>query len=117
MPRSDTITIVGATEDKSATRSGTRGGSDQVKRVTNQLSVDELSEKFVEFMRSVEAAFSVPELQTAAGAFELSEIQFSAELSASGDFKLLGTGVGVAANTALTFVLSRRDKAGLDEGG
>ena len=25
--------------------------------------------------------------------------------------KLLGTGVGVAANTALTFVLSRRDKA------
>ena len=69
--------------------------------------MDDLSGKFVEFMQSLETAFAVPELRTAAGAFELTEIQFSAELSASGDFKLLGTGVGVAANTALTFVLSR----------
>jgi hypothetical protein len=39
----------------------------------------------------------------------LSEIQFSAEMSAEGEFKLLGTGVGVAANAALTFVLKRKD--------
>ena len=111
MPKGATITIIGAEEEKpSSTRSGTRSAADQVKRVTKELSVDELSEKFVEFMQSLETAFAVPELHTAAGAFELTEIQFSAELSASGDFKLLGTGVGVAANTALTFVLSRRDK-------
>jgi hypothetical protein len=30
-------------------------------------------------------------------------------MSASGDFKLLGTGVGVAAGAALTFVLKRKD--------
>lgn len=110
MPTGGTITIVGTAEEKtSSTRSGTRSAADQVKRVTNQLSVDELQAKFLEFMRSLEAAFSVPDLQTAAGAFQLSEIQFSAELSANGDFKLLGTGVGVSANTALSFTLRRRD--------
>ena len=109
MPNGATITIIGAEEESSSsTRSGTRSATDQVKRVTKEISVDDLSGKFVEFMQSLETAFAVPELRTAAGAFELTEIQFSAELSASGDFKLLGTGVGVAANTALTFVLSRR---------
>ena len=109
MPKGATITIIGAEEEQSpATRSGTRSPADQVKRVTKELSVNDLSDKFVEFMQSLETAFAVPELHTAAGAFELTQIQFSAELSASGDFKLLGTGVGVAANTALTFVLSRR---------
>ena len=109
MPKGATITIIGAEEEQSpATRSGTRSAADQVKRVTKELSVNDLSDKFVEFMQSLETAFAVPELHTAAGAFELTQIQFSAELSASGDFKLLGTGVGVAANTALTFVLSRR---------
>ena len=112
MPKGATITIVGTEEEKSSsTRSGTRSAEDQVRRVTKQLSVDELSDKFVEFMQSLETAFAVPEVHTAAGAFELTQIQVSAELSASGDFKLLGTGVGVAASTALTFVLSRRDKA------
>lgn len=113
MPRGATITFIGAEEEQaSSTRSGTRSAADQVKRVTNEISVDDLSGKFVEFMQSLETAFAVPELHTAAGAFELTEIQFSAELSASGDFKLLGTGVGVAANTALTFVLSRRKETG-----
>ena len=108
MPDSDTITIVGTME--SSTRGGTRSTADQLKRVTDEISVDQLRDKFVGFMQSMEKAFEVPDLQTTAGAFQLSEIQFSAELSANGDFKLLGTGVGVSANTALTFVLSRRDK-------
>ena len=109
MPQGATITIIGTEEEQpSSTRSGTRSAADQVKRVTNELKASDLSAKFVEFMQSLEEVFSVPELKTAAGPFHLTEIQFSAELSASGDFKLLGTGVGVAANTALTFVLSRR---------
>ena len=59
-------------------------------------------------MAGLEQAFAVDGLQTEVGAFELSEIQFSAELSAEGEFKLLGTGIGVAAGSALTFVLSRK---------
>jgi hypothetical protein len=111
MPQGATITIVATEEERpSSTRGSTRSAADQVKRVTAELSASDLSAKFVEFMRSLEEVFSVPDLRTAAGPFQLSEIQFSAELSASGDFKLLGTGVGVAANTALTFTLKRRDE-------
>jgi hypothetical protein len=112
MPKGPTITIVGTAEETASTRSGTRSAADQLKRVTTEMSVADLSDKFVEFMQGMESAFAVPDMQTPIGAFQLSEIQFSAELSASGDFKLLGTGVGVAANTALTFVLKRRDSAG-----
>lgn len=98
----DTITIIG-TEDTTYTR------SDEVTRVTKKVSVTDLNRRFNEFMSSLETAFAVEGLQTRAGAFELSEIQFSAELSAEGNFKLLGTGVGVTAGSALTFVLTRKD--------
>jgi hypothetical protein len=97
------ITIVAAEEERS-----TRGGPTAVERVTMQLSVDELRRKFVEFMDSLDAAFGVESLKTEAGMFQLDQIQFSVELSASGDFKLLGTGVGVGAGAALSFVLTRK---------
>lgn len=99
-----TITFVGVEETATS-----RGGS-ELSRVTEKISVDELRDKFTQFMHSLEAAFAVDQVQTAHGVFQLSEIQFSAEMSASGDFKLLGTGVGVAAGAALTFVLSRKDE-------
>ncbi len=99
-----TITFVGAEETATS-----RGGS-ELSRVTEKISVDALREKFTQFMQSLEAAFAVDELQTAHGAFQLSEIQFSAEMSAEGEFKLLGTGVGVAAGASLTFVLTRKDE-------
>jgi hypothetical protein len=51
----------------------------------------------------------VPAEPVPAGAFRLAEIQFSAEIGADGDFKLLGTGVGVSAKSGITFVL-RRDE-------
>jgi hypothetical protein len=105
MDEAPTITFVGVEEAATS-----RGGS-ELSRVTEKISVDVLRDKFTEFMRGLEAAFAVDEVQTAHGVFQLSEIQFSAEMSASGDFKLLGTGVGVAAGAALTFVLSRKDKS------
>jgi hypothetical protein len=77
-------------------------------RVTEKISVDVLRDKFIEFMQGLEAAFAVDEVQTAHGVFQLSEIQFSAEMSAEGEFKLLGTGVGLSAGAALTFVLTRK---------
>lgn len=104
MEGDETITFVGVEETSSS-----RGGS-ELSRVTEKISVDELRDKFTQFMRSLEAAFAVDQVQTAHGVFQLSEIQFSAEMSASGDFKLLGTGVGVAAGAALTFVLTRKDE-------
>jgi hypothetical protein len=105
MDESPTITFVGVEETATS-----RGGS-ELSRVTEKIGVDVLRDKFTEFMQGLEAAFAVDEVQTAHGVFQLSEIQFSAEMSASGDFKLLGTGVGVAAGAALTFVLTRKDKA------
>lgn len=104
MEGDETITFVGV-EETSSSRSGS-----ELSRVTEKISVDELRDKFTHFIRSLEAAFAVDQVQTAHGVFQLSEIQFSAEMSASGDFKLLGTGVGVAAGAALTFVLTRKDE-------
>jgi hypothetical protein len=106
MSNGGTITIVGAKEEPAAVR----GGPSQVTRVTDQIAVDELRRKFQEFMESLEAAFAVEAIQTEAGVFRLDEIQFSVELSAHGDFKLLGTGVGVAAGSTLSFTLGRKDK-------
>jgi hypothetical protein len=99
------ITIVGAEERPALTRSGTA----EIARVSERISVVELQRKFNEFIRSLESAFAVDRVDTAAGTFVLSEIQFSAELSASGEFKLLGTGVGIEAGSMLTFVLQRQD--------
>ena len=106
MSNGTTLTIIAASDQQP---SGTRSSrSDKVERVSGQVSVDLLQRKFAEFMESIEAAFGIDEVKTQAGLFELEEIQFSAELSASGDFKLLGTGVGVSAGSALAFVLRRK---------
>ena len=80
-----------------------------VQRITEQISVGVLRERFSEFMQAMQTAFTAEELVTAGGQFELSEIQFSAELSAAGEFKLLGTGVGAAAAAALIFTLTRKN--------
>ncbi len=103
MDNNATITFVGVEE-----RATSRGQS-ELSRVTEKISVDALRDQFTKFMQSLEAAFAVDEVQTAHGVFQLSEIQFSAEMSASGEFKLLGTGVGLAAGAALTFVLTRKE--------
>ena len=42
------------------------------------------------------------------GDFELDQVQFTAEITADGDFKLLGTGVGIEAKSGVTFTLRRR---------
>ncbi len=102
MDEAPTITFVGVEETATS-----RGGS-ELSRVTEKISVDVLRDKFIEFMQGLEAAFAVDEVQTAHGIFQLSEIQFSAEMSAEGEFKLLGTGVGLSAGAALTFVLTRK---------
>lgn len=98
-----TLTFI-AVEERETTR-----GHTELSRVTNKISVDALRDQFTQFMQGIESAFAVDEVQTAHGVFQLNEIQFSAEMSAEGEFKLLGTGVGVSAGAALTFVLTRKD--------
>ncbi|MER2599606.1 MAG: hypothetical protein ABTQ73_08805 [Caldilineales bacterium] len=97
------ITII--TVDDSNSRRG------ELSRVAEQISAGTLRQHFSEFMQAMQTAFSADELATADGQFELSEIQFSAELSTAGEFKLLGSGVGAAATAALTFTLTRKHPA------
>ena len=47
----------------------------------------------------------------AAGEFALDEVVFHAEIGANGEFKLLGTGVGVTGSSAVTFTWRRAPEA------
>lgn len=78
--------------------------------VTKPLKVAELRERFREFMSGLQSIVDVEE--AGAGGFQLTEIQFSAEISANGEFKLVGSGVGVEASSAVTFVLQRKSSGG-----
>jgi hypothetical protein len=74
--------------------------------VTRPLKVSELRDRFREFMSDLQSIVDVDD--TTPGSFRLTEIQFSAEISANGEFKLVGTGVGLEASSAVTFVLQRK---------
>jgi len=73
--------------------------------VTSTLDVDTLRDKFKQFMSSLQSIIDVHE--AGVGPFQLNEIQFNAEITARGEFKLLGTGIGVEGSGAVTFVLQR----------
>ncbi len=74
--------------------------------VEQAVSVGKLQQKFTQFMSAVEEMLAVEQPST--GAFQLTQIQFSAEISAEGEFKLLGSGVGISAGSAITFTLERK---------
>jgi hypothetical protein len=97
MPRA--IDII-AREDDNLSRSG------RAETVSKSIDVGQLRERFREFMASLQSIVAIEEPED--GQFSLTEIQFSAEITASGDFKLLGTGVGIEASSAVTFVLERK---------
>jgi len=87
-------------EEEHLSRSG------KVELVSSTIEVSKLRERFKEFMSSLQ---SIIDVHTPSDSpFQLNEIQFSAEIAAKGDFKLLGTGVGVEANSGVTFVLQRK---------
>ena len=83
---------------------GIRGGG--MERVTASLDVGVLRGRFRDFISGLQSIIDVDESD--AGPFSLTEIQFSAEIGANGDFKLMGAGVGVEASSAVTFVLKRK---------
>lgn len=80
----------------------------ELEHITAQISAGALRASFTAFMQAMQTAFAAEELSAAGGQFELSEIQFSAQLMASGEFKLLGAGLGAGAAAALSFTLTRK---------
>jgi hypothetical protein len=98
----DQIWIVGPMAgDARATRSIAR--RDIVEKPVDTLQV---RTNFHRFLQSLESIVDVE--VPVVGQFELEEVQFSAEISANGEFKLLGTGAGVQATSGVTFTLRRR---------
>jgi hypothetical protein len=57
------------------------------------------------FLVALQAIVNVP---PPAANFVLEEVEFSAEVSADGEFKLLGTGIGVEAKGGVKFTLRRQ---------
>lgn len=96
-----TIAII-AREDN-LSRSG-----DRFEVVSKNLPVNELREKFKQFMSSLQEI--IEEDAASDGPFHLSEVQFSAEITGSGDFKLLGIGLGGQVSNAITFTMTRKEK-------
>lgn len=95
------ITIIGSSSGKSRAR----GKRDIIEKTMNVALVRENFAKFLDGLKSL-----VEVDITSAGDFELDEVQFTAEISADGEFKLIGTGVGIEASTGVTFTLRRKEK-------
>jgi hypothetical protein len=85
-----------------------RDSREQARRlVETDLGVETLQTNFAKFLASLEQVFlNIGEGRV--GAFLLEEITFSAEISADGEFKLLGTGVGLTTTSGFTFTLRRQ---------
>jgi hypothetical protein len=78
---------------------------DRLTLISKPLNVDLLRQGFEDFMSKLQSIVQAGHEQ--AGPFRLDQIEFSAEITADGEFKLLGTGVGLEAKTGVTFVLKR----------
>jgi hypothetical protein len=74
--------------------------------VERTLDVSQVRENFSRFLEGLKTLISdaVPSV----GAYELDEVQFNAEISADGEFKLLGAGVGLEATTGVSFTMRRK---------
>ncbi len=74
--------------------------------IEGKVDVANVRDKLTEFLDSLKEIIDVD--VPSVGAYELEQIQFSAEISANGEFKLLGTGVGLEAKSGVTFTLQRK---------
>jgi hypothetical protein len=94
------ITIVGTSSG--ATRSPVR---DIVERAVD---VTQVRKNFEHFLQNLKEIIDVEVLHV--GTFVLDEVSFSAEISVSGDFKLLGVGTGIDAQGGVTFTLRQKQQ-------
>jgi hypothetical protein len=74
--------------------------------VERTIDVEQVRESFNRFLAGLKVLISdsVPSM----GNYELDEIEFKAEVSANGEFKLLGSGVGLEATTGVSFKMKRK---------
>ena len=93
-------------EDEYASR-GSRGLTDRVELVTRTFDMDKVKQNFTQFVSGLQSLMDTTWDETSV--FQLKEVQFSAEVSATGEFKLLGTGVGIQGSSTITFVLQRKE--------
>jgi len=92
------ITIVGSVSG------GVRANRRDIVERTVDLNL--VRENFGRFLKGLETLLS--DTIPVVGAYELDSVEFNAEISANGDFKLLGTGVGLEATSGVTFTLRRK---------
>lgn len=106
-----TLTVVTSKE----VQSKLRGSGDAVRKLEEEgIPLNKLQQGYSRFLESMRAIFEKEEGRV--GSFVLEEITFSAEIGASGDFKLLGTGAGISANSGVTFTLRREPREAKREG-
>ena len=104
----DTTIEVVTREDDNGSR-GSRSIIDKIDLVTSTIDTDKLKQNFAQFVSDLQSV--VDTKMDEASAFQLDQVIFSAEISASGEFKLLGTGVGIEGSSSITFVLQRKETA------
>lgn len=104
---SATIEVIVREDEDSNTSRGT------AEIVSKAIDLDHLRGRFSDFMSKLQTIVEIG--TTAASAFQLEEVEFSAELTANGEFKLFGTGVGIEASSAIKFVLRRRPAVEADK--
>lgn len=95
-------------EDEHVSR-GSRHFSDKIDLVTSTIDVEKLKQNFARFVSELQSI--VDAKIDEASLFQLDQVLFSAEIGASGDFKLLGTGIGIQGSSSITFVLQRKESA------
>lgn len=85
---------------------GRRDRGDAVRRVVEStVTLDTVKGNLERFVGSLGDLLSAGRADS--GGFVLEEVGFRAEIGANGDFKLLGTGVGVTGSSAVTFTWRR----------
>jgi hypothetical protein len=97
-PQANTLEILARAGDES------RG---QLRLLRRSVSVDTLRDSFEEFMSKLQAIVQLD--RAVESPFELDEIQFSAEITADGGFRLLGSGASVQATSSVSLTLRRRE--------
>jgi hypothetical protein len=87
--------------------SSMRGKGESTRRVIEEgIPLDTLQQSFSRFLQSLRRLIEVDNARV--GDFVLDEITLSAEIGGDGEFKLLGSGVGISASSGITFTLRRR---------